>query len=378
MDRKSIAVRDRKGNSYFLKVGSMYFKDHKGGRNSADANYEAVDCIWKNPSLCEPNVSIEVANSQKMKGPRGLEKKAVLYTHKDSPVPIVIFIDLPYPDSAPDDLYTVFGNLFCFENSYIMAHNQTMLMHDEDPNFALATQKRANYTFAEDDALVDAVLHYKPMRGTVSHTWEDVHSELDPLFPAAREVKFYKKRFYTLLTKWKANEAKARWASGTAEQITAIKPRKTVERRTNKQRLLDDQAKGKKIRSDALETLKPKKRLNTTDEEEGLDTNSNPNSDVKEVPPIKKPKKVRDIDCAIARRMMAEDSVHKRRVMLEVNQLKFEESKLKLEEKKHDDQMEIRRQELAIEKQKLDMKRDRRNERYERDDRRRRGADDYE
>ncbi|OWA54910.1 hypothetical protein BV898_19301 [Hypsibius exemplaris] len=121
------------------------------------------------------------------------------------------------------ELVSVFGNLFCFENSYNMADNQTVMMHDEDPNFALATEKRANYTFAEDDALVDAVLHYKPMRGTVSHTWEDVHSELDPLFPAAREVKGYKNWFYTLLTKWKANEAKARWASGTAEQITAIK-----------------------------------------------------------------------------------------------------------------------------------------------------------
>ncbi|OQV19224.1 hypothetical protein BV898_06650, partial [Hypsibius exemplaris] len=90
-----------KGNNYFRNIGSVYFEDYKSGRNSADANYEAVNRIWKNLNLCEPNVSIEVANFQQMKGPRRSEGQAVLYTHKNNPVPI--FIELPYLNSAPDD-----------------------------------------------------------------------------------------------------------------------------------------------------------------------------------------------------------------------------------------------------------------------------------
>ncbi|OQV15752.1 hypothetical protein BV898_10089, partial [Hypsibius exemplaris] len=107
MDGKLVGVLDRNGNSYFRNIGSVYFKDHKGGRNSADLNYEAVNRVRRNPKLCEPNVSVEVGNSQQMRGPRGLEEKAILYTYKDSPVPIGIFVDLPYPHFAPEDYYTI-------------------------------------------------------------------------------------------------------------------------------------------------------------------------------------------------------------------------------------------------------------------------------
>ncbi|OQV19227.1 hypothetical protein BV898_06652 [Hypsibius exemplaris] len=107
MDSKLVAVLDRNGNSYFRNIGSLYFKDHKGGRNSADLNYEAVNRVRRNPKLCEPNVSIEIGNSQQMRGPRGLEEKAILYTHKDSPVPIGIFVDLPYSHFAPENYCTI-------------------------------------------------------------------------------------------------------------------------------------------------------------------------------------------------------------------------------------------------------------------------------
>ncbi|OWA50091.1 hypothetical protein BV898_14617 [Hypsibius exemplaris] len=50
-------------------------KDRKGGRNNADLIYEAVDCVRKNPKMCEPNISIEVSYSQQMQRPRDWRRK---------------------------------------------------------------------------------------------------------------------------------------------------------------------------------------------------------------------------------------------------------------------------------------------------------------
>ncbi|OQV17648.1 hypothetical protein BV898_08272 [Hypsibius exemplaris] len=98
------------------------------------------------------------------------------------------------------------------------------------------------------------------MHGGPGHTWKEVEDAMTPMFPVTRDAKAYKERFGTLLKKFKANDAKAKWASGTAEQVTELKEKlqecldlqreadtlaatKMQDSKTMKQRLLRDKEK---------------------------------------------------------------------------------------------------------------------------------------
>ncbi|OWA54657.1 hypothetical protein BV898_19056 [Hypsibius exemplaris] len=95
----------------------------------------------------------------------------------------------------------------------------------EETSVAPSLQKaqRENFNFAEDAALVEEVLFYKPMHGEPGHTWKEVKDAMMPMFSVTRDAKAYKERFGTLLKKFKTNDAKAKKASGTAEQVTELK-----------------------------------------------------------------------------------------------------------------------------------------------------------
>ncbi|OWA51279.1 hypothetical protein BV898_15771 [Hypsibius exemplaris] len=163
----------------------------------------------------------------------------------------------------------------------------------EETSVTPSSQKtgRQNFSFAEAAALVEEVLFYKPMHGGPGHTWKEVEDAMTPMFPVTRDAKASKERFGTLLKTFKANDAKAKWASGTAEQVTELKEKlqeclnlqretdtlaatKMQHSKTLKQRLLRDKEKGKEIRSDPLESFKSKKRLHGGEDEEGSEDES--------------------------------------------------------------------------------------------------------
>jgi hypothetical protein len=248
--------------------------------------------------------------------------------------------------------------------SFCESSNMSDSEHVDEP---VQTQaKRRNFLFAEDFALIAEVVDFKPMHGGAGHTWDDLAAAMEDNFPYNRGAKGYKCRYDILLKKFKAKDAKARWASGTAEQVTEIKKMlqeceemqreadqsaltKTQDARAKKQRLLSDKEKGIKIRGDSLQTLKSKTRkipgnVNISESENESDADA-----------VISPERVNKrrmsktvIEEELARKWSKESS-------LEEGKLALENKRLVLEEKRHQDQVDLRKMELAIEKQRLDM-----------------------
>jgi hypothetical protein len=243
----------------------------------------------------------------------------------------------------------------------------------EEPAVEVAVPKRVNFKLAEQLVLLEEIVQLKPMvpNSLPGHTWEDLALAVSALTGIQRNAKAFKDHYETLLAKFKKADAKAKWASGTAEDVTRLKQMlqecvdmqreadtiaavRREELRKKKDRLVTDKAKGKKIRTDALETLKDKRRHLPSDEESTGETSDGGSPE--KVTPVKRYKKplANAFDEGILKKWEDKGKMQKRQLALDEEKLKLEEKRLGLEEQRQKDHVEIRKMELALETKKVE------------------------